>query len=935
MLVIRVLGGLHITLDGNPVSGFISSKAQALFCYLALNHQQSHLRSTLATLFWGDMPDEDAATNLRQAIANLKKLFEPYLDISRQSVAFRADQPFMLDVAEFEQMGDPQLYRGELLAGFGVSDAPEFDNWLSVERERLHNRALTLLRDLAAQQQAQGQNDAALASLQRLLAFDPLAEDVHRSLMLTLAVNGQRSAALSQYEKLCDLLWDELAVEPEFETIKLYERIKAARRLTELPNETTPFIGRSHELAELARLLNDPTCRLITIAGLGGMGKTRLALRLAHTQATRMLHGAVMVNLTSIRTLDSFLSALAEGLHMPLMMQGTPRSQILDFLREKHLLLILDNVEQLIGIVSDFIAELTRTAADLKIVMTSRQRFNLRGEAVLALDGLPVSGEFVGHAPAQSLFIETARRVRGDDLISQQPAQIVQRICELVQGMPLAIELAAAWARLLTIDELALEIANNLTGLESDTQREEERHRSLRAVFDYSWNLFSEQEKRVLMALSLFVGGFTRESAQAVAGASLPMLLGLSDKLLVQRQSSGRFALHEMLRQFLAEKLVASSDADRVSQTYTRYLVDYMQQRQLRLKTGEQPALLHEITQEIDNLHFAWDIAVQRGDRTVIRDLMPGFSLFHDLKSNWRVVSNLLQSAEAVLDPAEVDLYGEWLSHLALAMSRLDQADRTAELANRCLALLSRSNPAHRSSIARALLALGYAEGLRGAHDAAFPLYEEALHLREALGDDWDYAQCLMRLASGHAHEAQVDYHFGAERREQMLQKLERAQAYARQALLISTRIGDPFLTARLQSLLAGTLLLEGGSDKIGQAEELHLSNARFYENMDSLDGLCMTVNGLGNVAFTQQHFDQALPYYRQSLALARQIGSRVWEANALNNLAVSSYHLNELRTARGYFVQSQAVFREMGNEQYVSMIQQDIDEIDTKLKSG
>jgi DNA-binding SARP family transcriptional activator/predicted ATPase len=933
MLVIRVLGGLHITLDDIPVSGFISSKAQALFCYLALNHTQTHLRAVLATLFWGYMTDEDAATNLRQAIANLKKLFEPYLEISRQSVAFHADQPFVLDAAEFEQTGDPQLYRGELLAGFGVSDAPEFDNWLAVERERLHTLALTRLREQAAQQQAAGRSDDAIASLQRVLAFEPLAEDVHRCLMLTLAVNGQRSAALTQHEKFCDLLWDELAVEPEYETIKLYERIKTARRLSELPNETTPFIGRSQELSELTRLLHDPTCRLITIAGLGGMGKTRLALRLAHQQAQRMLHGAVLVPLTSVRTLDAFLSALADGLHMQLMTQGTPRGQLLDFLREKHLLLLLDNVEQLSGIINDFITELTRTAADLKIVMTSRQRFNLRGEAVLALAGLPVSDESGGQAPAQSLFIETAKRVRGDDLIAQQPAQTVRRICELVQGMPLAIELAAAWARLLTVDELALEIANNLTGLESDTQREEERHRSLRAVFDYSWNLFSEQERRVLMALSLFVGGFTRESAQGVAGASLPLLLGLSDKLLVQQQGGGRFALHEMLRQFLAEKLVESPDADRVAQTYMRYLIDYMHLRQPRLKTGEQPAILHEITQEIDNLYFAWDIAIQRGNRAAIRDLLPGLALFHDLKSDWRVAANLLQSAEAVLDPAEVELYGEWLSHLALATSRLDQADRTAELANRCLAVLSRSNPAHHSIIARALLALGYAEGLRGAHDAALPLYEDALRLREALGDAWEYAQCLMRLASGHAHRAQVDYHFGEERRAAMLGKLQSAQAYAQQALVISNQIGDTLMTAHLQSLLAGTFLMEGG-EKVKQAEELHLNNARFYESVDSLDGLCMAVSGLGNVCFSQQSYADAVPYYRQSLALARQIGSRVWEANALNNLAVSSYQLNELRAARGYFVQSQAVFREMGNEQYVGMIQQDIDEIDALLKT-
>ncbi|MBK8020858.1 MAG: tetratricopeptide repeat protein [Chloroflexi bacterium] len=934
MLKLQLLGGLQITLDDEPVTGFVSGKVQALLCYLALTPQQTHLRSSLAALFWGDMPDEDASTNLRQAIANLKRLLEPYFDITRQSVAFKAEAPHWIDAVEFMRTRDAGLYRGELLAGFGIADAPEFDDWLTSERERLHDQAISILRQQAASQQSAGSDETAIATMHRLLRLDPFQEESHRQLMMLLASSGQRPAALAQYERCREILDRELGVEPEIETARLYERIRTAQRLTYLPTETTPFIGRTAELDELSRRLNDPTCHLVTIVGLGGMGKTRLALRLGHAQAGRMLHGAVMIQLTSIRTLDSFLTALADALRLQLTLVGTPRGQILDYLREKHLLLILDNVEQLTGIIDDFLAELISTASDLKLVMTSRQRFNLRGEWMLALEGLPCgdSREDGATPPAMTLFWTTAERVRGDDLLRRQPAEAVQRICALVHGMPLAIELAAAWSRLLTVAELADEIGANVTGLEADHPRNEERHRSLRAVFDHSWQLFSAQEQRVLMALALFPGGFTRESAQAVAGASLVMLLGIVDKMLVQRQDEGRFVVHEMLRQYLLEKLADSGLLGETQDLYFRYYTKLLQQRQARLKTHEQRALLDELTQETDNIHAAWELAVRADRPDILSDLLPGVSLFHDLKSNWRVALAVLEGAEAVFGRAGGETYAVWLSHLALATSRLDQAEKTTELTQRCLSLLSRDNPAHIDAIARALLALGYSEALRGAHNLAIPYAEEALALRETLGDEWDRAQCLMRLASGHAQRAQIEVHYGDSHREQMLEHLARALPYAERAIEISDRIGDEFLAARLQTLMANLLLMEGNLEG---ARELHLKTLPVYKSVGSLDGMCMVTNGMGNVAFMREQYPEAIEQYLEALAIARQIGARNWEANALNNLAVSSFHLHELRASRSYFAQSQAVFRALGHEQYVGMIQKDIDEIDELLASG
>jgi predicted ATPase len=577
---------------------------------------------------------------------------------------------------------------------------------------------------------------------------------------------------------------------------------------------------------------------------------------------------------------------------------------------------------------------LIRSAPEVKLVATSRQRLNLRGEWVLALDGLSFkaapSAEF--HPPAQALFLETARRVRGDDLIQQEPPDAIARICALVQGMPLAIELAAAWSRLLTCDELAEEIASNLTALEATTQEGEERHRSLRAVFDHSWQLFSPQEQRVLTALSAFASGFTRDAAQAVAGASLPMLLGLADKMLLRREAEGRFSLHEMIRKYLVEKLPQSAEVDEVRSAYLSYFTHFLQNRAARLKTTEQQSLLAEITRDIDNIHLAWETAIQFGDRPTLAGMLSTLSLFHDLKSNWRVALALLESAESALDPADTDLYGAWLSQLALAASRVDQPELTKTYAGRCLELLSKDQPSHQASIARALLALSHSEGLRGAYEEAIVFLRESLALRQQLGDEWDIAQCFMRLGSMYGQQAQYDVQLREAGKENLKLHLEQARAMTEQGFAISQRLGEEFLTARFQTALAVITQLEG---HVEESEELHRSSLTFYEAVGSLDGRCMAMNGLGGAAHLRQDFRLAAAHFSEALALARQIGARQWEANALTNLAICSVDLGELRGARSYFQQSQAVFRALGHEQYVAMIQNEIDDLNAQIKAG
>lgn len=915
MLRIQLLGGLHISLNGMPMTGFVSSKAQALFCYVTLNHHQPHLRATLASMFWGEMPDEDAATNLRQAIANLKRLLEPYIEITRQSIAFKTEEDYWLDVEAFERDHESMLYRGELLAGFNVPDAPEFDLWLSTERERLHELALSFLRAEASSFVVGDHYEEALSRLNRLLALDPLQEDAHRQLMRLHAMNGQRSAALSQYETCRDVLRRELDVEPEHETQRLYERVKVAQRIVHLPSETTPLIGREAELAELQRHLADPTCHLISIIGLGGIGKTRLALRLVHQQATRTLHGAAMVNLTSITTLQAFFNMLADALHFTLSQETNPRLQLLNYLREKHLLLLLDNFEQLTTLATEFVNELIRTAPEIKIVVTSREKLNVRGEWSLALHGLPYSASDADDeaVPALALFWATARRVRGDDLLTAQSAAAVRRICQLVDGMPLAIELAAGWSMLLTCEELADEIASNLTALETTTNDTEERHRSLRAVFDHSWQLFSTREQIVLMTLSTFVAGFTRDAAEKVASAPLTILMALANKLLLRREAQGRFTIHEMTRQYLVQKLDQSEQREHVWKAYLDYYQNFAHEAEPRLRSSEQRYVLKEIANELENIHTAWRVAVVGKRFFAIGTLIPLIGLYHDMNASWAVGEALLLEASSLIMEANQSLRGAWLANLALLCSRQeDKTEATRRYAEQSFQLLSAEDAEQMESVARAFIALGYAESILGNYEEALRHFLSALELRTKLGDEWGCAQAILRLASVNGR----------------LWNFTESATLAGQGLELSKRVGDQFLTSRFQMLLAISAAENGDLDR---AQALHEANLATYEEVDNLEGRGLAINGLAVVAYYRKNFALARRLTLEALAIVRQLGSLTWEANALNNLGEFARDEGDAITALDYFKQSLEIFQRIGNKQHGDIVRRNIE----SLKQG
>jgi predicted ATPase len=358
-----------------------------------------------------------------------------------------------------------------------------------------------------------------------------------------------------------------------------------------LPAQTTPFVGCEHELLELDKLLQDPALWLITLLASGGMGKTRLALAAAEQQMPHFKDGVYLVELAPLADPDLLVSAIASATDYPFQSDGrTLRQQLLDFLSPKQLLLVMDNFEHLLA-GADLMSDILRAAPQVKILATSRERLNLQGETLFRIEGMDVpdweTPEEALEYSAVKLFLQSARRALPNFELKTEDLVYVAQICRRVEGLPLGIVLAAAWLNMLSAREIADEMIRNIDFLESDARNIPERQRSIRAVFDYSWHLLTETERQSFMRLSVFRGGFTREAAQAVAGASLCDLMALVNKSLIRREAAtGRYDIHELTRQYAEGRLQAAGQREAAQQALAEYVAGFMVERRRDRKSA-------------------------------------------------------------------------------------------------------------------------------------------------------------------------------------------------------------------------------------------------------------------------------------------------------------------------------------------------------------
>ncbi|MCG3210708.1 MAG: hypothetical protein FOGNACKC_04339 [Anaerolineae bacterium] len=663
-LELFLLGDMALKLNGKPLEGVTSQKAIALFIYLTCNPGPVS-RDRLAGLFYGHLPQATARADISVLLSRLKPL-AAYVQTDRRNVSINLDCPIWLDVAVLEEqlaallderqpdrpvMPDMaanleaalSLYRGDFLAGFHPPRAPAFEEWVILEQERLHQLVLTGLEKLAGYYLSTGQYQAGLKWAGRLVQLDPLYESGHRQMMLLLTRNNQRAEALAHYQNCRQILADQLNVPPSPETITLYERIRQipGRHHDTLPLPATSFIGREEELAWIEQQLQKPACRLLTLVGPGGIGKTRLAIEAARREAINFWHGVCFVPLSIVPSANQLLPALTQALRFSPTRPSVAEAQLMQFLRQRELLLVLDSVEYLFDPAGseqnsglNLLIKLLDTAPDVKILVTSRRRLNLSREWVYPVPGLPTpksatQADLIS-AGASRLLLERGRQVRPEFSLAQADGEAIVRLCRLTHGMPLAIEIAAGWLKLLSVGDVAAEIERSLAFLQNTNLDVVARHQNILAVIESSWQALEETERYALRQFAVFKGGFRREAAQALLVGCAPdittavpvkLLATLVDRSFLRVTPAGRYMHHPLMQQFALERLaVRPNEHRRVIDCHGQYYTRFLKLREKDVKSFRQNEAFAEISEERENVLAAWQWAIAERQVEAISD---------------------------------------------------------------------------------------------------------------------------------------------------------------------------------------------------------------------------------------------------------------------------------------------------------------------------
>jgi predicted ATPase/DNA-binding SARP family transcriptional activator len=882
---VRVLGPVEIVAEDGPVP-LGAPKQRRLLSALVVHAGEARSADLLIDAIWGPSPPASAAKLLQTYVSQLRKVLPPPARICTRGAGYALElEDESLDAARFERLlvesraasreGNPALAASLLRRALGLWRGQAYgdftyEEFARAEAERLEELRLVALEERIEAELALGRHDDLLPELRSLAAAHRRRERLQAQAMLALYRCGRQSEALELYTDAHARLRDELGLEPSAELRELQRRIlqqdaelvvAAAKEAaaSALPAPPNRLLGRGRELIELREFLLRDDVRLLVLTGAGGSGKTRLALEAAREAASSFANGAAFADLAPLRDPALVVGAIARALGIQDVSGEDPLETLAAALRGRELLLLADNAEHVRAAAPSFV-ELLARAPRLTLLVTSRVVLHLSGEHVYPVE--PLAAE-----PAVALFLERAREAEPRFRPDAADEQAIRRICKRLDGLPLAIELAASRVRTLTPVELLGRLEPRLPLLTGGPRDLPARQQTLRATLEWSYELLNDDERRDLNRLAVFAGGCTLEAAEAVCGTTLERLSSLLDaNLLLRAAANGsRYSMLETIREYAAERLDTLSGVEALRRRHAEYFLELAQSANLTTEArGEQR---HDVViAEQANIRAAIDWAAATGDVALALELTVALENF------W-----------STSDPFE-------------GVRRMET-------------LLARAGDVPIALRARALRALGSSATMVGKLGLAEQVFRESLAALRAVDDELGIGIVLHRLAASAVN----------------LGEPARARGPLEESLAIFRRHG--FRKGELQAI--GTLgelaRAQGDAD---QAVTLLERSATMAAEEGFTWWEANTRANLADLALAQNQPEEAATRARQTLRLGRRIGDRQLCVYALAYLACAGAESGDARRAGRLWgaVEAEEARRPLGHwegarEQYAARV--------------